>query len=150
MKQYVGLDVSEKETTVCVVDETGRLIFEGRAKSNPGALAALLAKKAPDAEPVGFDRLLRTYLFEAASVLLHRTKRWALPKSLRPSAGQTQWNEKGAGRCYSQTGRHPALHLDRWHLVPVGQGTGLIRYRPLSGIAGLPWACDVPPGRWLR
>ncbi len=41
MKQYVGLDVSQKETAVCVVDETGRLIFEGRAKSDPGALAAL-------------------------------------------------------------------------------------------------------------
>jgi predicted NBD/HSP70 family sugar kinase len=31
MKQYVGLDVSQKETAVCVVDESGRLIFEGRA-----------------------------------------------------------------------------------------------------------------------
>lgn len=46
MKQYVGLDVSQKETAVCVVDESGRLIFEGRAKSDPGVLAALLAKKA--------------------------------------------------------------------------------------------------------
>ncbi|MBN7808888.1 MULTISPECIES: IS110 family transposase [Agrobacterium] len=55
MKQYVGLDVSQKETAVCVVDETGRLIFEGRAKSDPGALASLLAKKAPDAERVGFE-----------------------------------------------------------------------------------------------
>lgn len=55
MKQYVGLDVSQKETAVCVVDENGRLIFEGRAKSDPGALAALLAKKAPDAERVGFE-----------------------------------------------------------------------------------------------
>ncbi len=55
MKQYVGLDVSQKETAVCVVDETGHLIFEGRAKSDPGALASLLAKKAPDAERVGFE-----------------------------------------------------------------------------------------------
>jgi transposase len=29
MKQYVGLDVSKKETAVCVVDEDGRLIFRG-------------------------------------------------------------------------------------------------------------------------
>lgn len=55
MKQYVGLDVSRRETAVCVVDETGRLIFECGAKSDPGALAALLAKKAPDAERVGFE-----------------------------------------------------------------------------------------------
>jgi predicted NBD/HSP70 family sugar kinase len=38
MKHYVGLDVSQRETAVCVVDETGRPIFQGRAKSNPGAL----------------------------------------------------------------------------------------------------------------
>ena len=42
MKQYVGLDVSQKETSVCVVDESGRVVFEGKAKSNPGALACLL------------------------------------------------------------------------------------------------------------
>ena len=29
MKQYVGLDVSQKATSVCVVDERGRLMFEG-------------------------------------------------------------------------------------------------------------------------
>ena len=37
MKQYVGLDVSQRETSVCVVSETGQLIFEGKAKSDPGA-----------------------------------------------------------------------------------------------------------------
>ena len=55
MKQYVGLDVSQKETAICVVDETGKLVFEGRGKSDPGALAALLAKRAPMAERIGFE-----------------------------------------------------------------------------------------------
>lgn len=55
MKQYVGLDDSQKETAVCVVDENGRLVFEGRANSDPGTLVALLAKKAPDAERVGCE-----------------------------------------------------------------------------------------------
>ena len=32
MKQYVGLDVSQKETSVCVVNEAGRILFEGKAK----------------------------------------------------------------------------------------------------------------------
>ncbi len=32
MKQYVGLDVSQRETAVCVVSEAGQLIFEGKAK----------------------------------------------------------------------------------------------------------------------
>jgi hypothetical protein len=49
------LDVSQKETAICVVDETGKLVFEGRGKSDPGALAALLAKRAPMAERIGFE-----------------------------------------------------------------------------------------------
>ena len=55
MKHYVGLDVSQRETAVCVVDETGRPIFQGKAKSNPGALAELIRRKAPFAERIGFE-----------------------------------------------------------------------------------------------
>ena len=32
MKQYVGLDVSQKETSVCVIDDHGRVVYEGKAK----------------------------------------------------------------------------------------------------------------------
>jgi transposase len=39
MKQYVGLDVAQKETSVCVLDETGHTIYAGTPKSNPGALS---------------------------------------------------------------------------------------------------------------
>ena len=39
MKQYVGLDVSQKETAVCVVDQDGKVLFEGKVPSDPGALA---------------------------------------------------------------------------------------------------------------
>ena len=47
MKQYVGLDVSQRETAVCVVGETGQVIFEGKVKSDPGALTNVLRKHAP-------------------------------------------------------------------------------------------------------
>ena len=47
MKQYVGLDVSQRETSVCVLNETGHILFEGKAKSDPGALTALLRERAP-------------------------------------------------------------------------------------------------------
>ena len=45
MKQYVGLDVSQKETAVCVVDQDGKVLFGGNAPSNPGALAQLIRKR---------------------------------------------------------------------------------------------------------
>ncbi len=73
MKHYVGLDVSQKETSVCVVDDAGKAVYEGRARSEPGALAALLAKKAPHAERVGFET------GAMSSWLWHELKRVGLP-----------------------------------------------------------------------
>jgi hypothetical protein len=55
MKQYVGLDVSQKETSVCVVNETGQVVYEGEAKSDPGALTGPRRKHAPCAERIGFE-----------------------------------------------------------------------------------------------
>jgi transposase len=73
MKQYVGLDVSQKETSVCVVNEVGQVLFEGKAKSDPGALTALLRKRAPHAECIGFET------GAMASWLWHELRRVALP-----------------------------------------------------------------------
>lgn len=73
MKQYVGLDVSQKETSVWVVDQDGKPVFQGRAKSDPGALAALLAKKAPSAERIGFET------GAMSSWLWHELRRVGLP-----------------------------------------------------------------------
>ena len=48
MKQYVGLDVSQKETAVCVVDQDGKVLFEGKAvKSLPTATPFSLSIATP-------------------------------------------------------------------------------------------------------
>ena len=73
MKQYFGLDVSQKETAVCVVSETGQLIFERKAKSDPGALNNLLRKHAPLAGRIGFET------GAMASWLWHELRRVNLP-----------------------------------------------------------------------
>ena len=73
MKHYVGLDVSQRETAVCVVSETGEIVFEGKVRSEPGALARLLAKRAPHAERIGFET------GAMASWLWHELKRVNLP-----------------------------------------------------------------------
>ena len=39
MKHYIGLDVSMKETTICVVDEAGSVVYEGSELSDPKKLA---------------------------------------------------------------------------------------------------------------
>jgi transposase len=55
MKQYVGLDVSQKATSVCVVDEDGRKIWAGKCASTPEALAATIRAHAPQADRVGLE-----------------------------------------------------------------------------------------------
>src|SRR5918994_7310703 len=50
MKQYVGLDVSQDQTSICVVDESGRVLWQGKCASTLGAIAATLSSKAPGAE----------------------------------------------------------------------------------------------------
>jgi transposase len=45
---YCGLDVSDKTTHLCVVDADGKVIWRGVCATDPAALAATLAKRAPD------------------------------------------------------------------------------------------------------
>jgi len=52
MVEYVGLDVSLKETSVCVMDGSGRVEWRGQCKSTPEAMAATVRKRAPSAERV--------------------------------------------------------------------------------------------------
>ena len=73
MKHYVGLDVSQRETAVCIVDDNGKLLFEGSVKSHPGDLATLIRKRAPNAERIGFET------GAMASWLWHELKRVGLP-----------------------------------------------------------------------
>src|SRR5512132_395821 len=48
MEQYVGLDISLKETSLCVVDQTGTTLWQGRCASTPESIAAVLARRAPE------------------------------------------------------------------------------------------------------
>jgi hypothetical protein len=42
MDHFAGLDVSVKETSVCIVDDTGKIVREVKVASEPEALLALL------------------------------------------------------------------------------------------------------------
>ena len=53
MDQYVGLDVSLKETYFCVMDGTGAVVARGREVTQPELLAQALGRDAPDARVVG-------------------------------------------------------------------------------------------------
>ena len=55
MKSYVGLDVSLKQTSICVVDETGSVVREGVVVSDPELIAAFVRSKAPGALRIGLE-----------------------------------------------------------------------------------------------
>ena len=42
MDHFAGLDVSVKETSVCIVDDTGRIVREVKLASEPEALLLVL------------------------------------------------------------------------------------------------------------
>ena len=43
MAHFVGLDVSVKETSVCVVDDTGKVILEQKVPTEPADIITLLS-----------------------------------------------------------------------------------------------------------
>jgi transposase len=55
MPLYVGLDVSQKETEICIVDEEGRRIWRGRCLSQPESITEALRRHAPEPARVGME-----------------------------------------------------------------------------------------------
>jgi transposase len=55
MEFYVGLDVSLKQTSICVVDQTGLIVREGVVDSDPEAISVFMKSKAPDAVRIGLE-----------------------------------------------------------------------------------------------
>jgi hypothetical protein len=46
-EQFVGFDVSQAETSVCVVDGAGKVVWQGECASTPEAMAAIVKRRMP-------------------------------------------------------------------------------------------------------
>src|SRR3974377_2544873 len=55
MDNFAGLDVSVKETSVCIVDDTGEIVREVKLASEPDALLAELTNPAYRFERIGLE-----------------------------------------------------------------------------------------------
>jgi transposase len=55
MAHYVGLDVSVRHTSICIVDEIGRIVRETRVSSDPEAIIPILRAHTIDCRRVGLE-----------------------------------------------------------------------------------------------
>ena len=66
MDHFAGLDVSVKETSVCIVDDTGRILREVKVASEPEALLQVLRNRAYCFKRIGLEAgPLSQWLFSA-------------------------------------------------------------------------------------
>ena len=55
MTQYVGLDVSQKTTAICVVDASGRRLWRGQRASVPERIEQVVRRQAGDDAQIGIE-----------------------------------------------------------------------------------------------
>src|SRR6266566_1528999 len=66
MDHFVGLDVSVKETSICIVDDAGKIVREVKVASEPEALLAVLKNPAYHFKRIGLEAgPLSQWLFSA-------------------------------------------------------------------------------------
>src|SRR6266496_1264812 len=66
MQHYIGLDVSVKETSVCIVDKAGKVIREVKVATKPVAILAVLTEEALAIERIGLEAgALSQWLYSA-------------------------------------------------------------------------------------
>ncbi len=73
MELYVGMDVSLKETSICVVDDDGVIQCEGTVISDPQAIAGFIKTKAAKAKRIGLET------GPTATWLWHELRAFGLP-----------------------------------------------------------------------
>ena len=66
MEHFGGLDVSVKETSICIVDDTGRIVKEVKVASEPAALLKVLGNPTYRFKRIGLEAgPLSQWLFSA-------------------------------------------------------------------------------------
>jgi hypothetical protein len=55
MTRFVGLDVSQKITAICVVDDAGRRLWRGQCPTNPEQISTLVRRYAGDDAHIGIE-----------------------------------------------------------------------------------------------
>jgi hypothetical protein len=88
MKHYAGIDVSLNSSSVCVVDESGKIVREVKVASEPVALIHCIKSLGVRVERIGLE-----------AGPLSRGPAGVAPKALRPSISGDSSNYPGTVLC---------------------------------------------------
>jgi hypothetical protein len=118
MALFVGPDVSIKETSICIVDETGIVLWEGRRASEPSVLASAIRQYA--AGSCARRPRDRPYLGMA---LARPARPWRSDRLRRRAACKAALSD---GRDYVQApSLHSAAPTWSWYCASYGDGDEL-------------------------
>src|SRR5256886_1938874 len=82
MDHFAGLDVSVKETSVCIVDDAGKIVREVKVASEPEALLAVLKNPAYHFKRIGLEAgPLSQWLFSATVICVETRHMQAVLKA---------------------------------------------------------------------
>ena len=143
MRYFAGLDVSLEETAICVVDETGRIVKEARAASEPQALSEALQLLDLPLERVGLEACsLAAWLYDGlraaglAAVCLETRQANAAMKTM---ANKTDRNDARALAQIMRTGWYRQVHVKSrqcrlWRSLLVARRTVLNEMRTIENV----------------
>jgi transposase len=143
MKYYAGLDVSLEETAICVVDETGGIVREMRALSEPEALSTALRNTGLALERIGLEACsLTAWLHdglrvEGIAAICIETR--AANAAMKTMPNKTDRNDARALAQIMRTGWFRQVHVKSrqcrlWRSLLVARRTVLNEMRTIENV----------------
>lgn len=143
MKYFAGLDVSLEETAICVVDETGGLVRELRAASEPRAMIAALSGLGLALERIGLEACsLTAWLHDelrAAGLPAICIETRAANAAMKTMPNKTDRNDARALAQIMRTGWYRQVHVKsrqcrQWRSLLVARRTVLNEMRSIENV----------------
>ena len=119
MDHFAGLDVSVKETSVCIVDDTGRIVREVKVASEPEALLQALKRPCFHLKRIGLEAVpLSQWLFSTLAeaglpVICVETRRMRL--ALKAQINKTDRNDARGIAQMMRAGLYRPVHVKTLH-----------------------------------
>lgn len=144
MNYYAGMDVSLEETSICIVDETGRILKEMRAASEPQALIAALEDIGLPMERIGLEACsLTAWLHDGlrsaglAAICIETRQANAAMKTM---PNKTDRNDARALAQIMRTGWFRQVHVKShqcrlWRSLLVARRTVMNEMRSIENVA---------------